>query len=905
MVEVDGITFHRRVRVLLDTWKDSKNSSDFGNADSLLLIAGSTDDDVGYQKTSCLQLWLWGYEFPDTITLFLENKLVFMTSQKKASIIETVKNIKGVENVEIEFLIRSKDESVNKGHFATLISYMKGSRSGTSMGMLAKDKVQGKFIKEWRDNFNDSGIQEVDITAGISTVLASKDELDLENIKQACKLTSLIMKNYFIEEFQSIIDQGKKITHEKLATLTESCLTDEKRRNKVKFPKEGKETNYKFLLELQAHLMSSIKDGILCSELYQIALDYVSKSRPELKDNFVKNIGFGIGIEFKESAYSLSSKSSRSLKPGMVLNLVVGFSNLENPDAKDARSKIYSLLLSDIIQVKENGAELLTSFDKDFKDISWEMNDDNESEEDVIAEPVRNGRSSAVLKTKLREKDEDMTTEQRRALHQKQLAEQRNSEGKQRFSESADTGKGLEKATFRKFECYRQESLLPKNVDQLRTLVKHEEGEITYLRFNFLTPGQSIGKKEAVQPFENPNATFVKTIMYKSTDFSRFGEIHRDVSDFKKEIQKREAERKEMSDLVEQAKLIEVKGRRPLLLREVFVRPAIDSGKRLPGDLEIHTNGLRYQSGLRSDSKIDILFSNIKHLFYQPCDGELIVVLHIRLNNPIIIAKKKHKDIQFYREVSEASFDETGNRKRRYNQGDDDEFAAEQEERRRRAQLNQDFKQFADKIKDASKKLVDVDMPLRDLGFQGVPFKQPVLLLPTVNCLVHLIEPPFLVVTIAEIEIVHLERVRFGLKNFDLVVVFKDFSQPVQHINCIPTDQLEHVKEWLDSVDVAYTEGPTNLSWPQIMKTINEDPANFFEEGGWSFLQPESENEEDDEEDGSEYVPSEDADESSDDSDEDYSESGSDASYSEESEEESGEDWDELDRKAAKVKFDT
>jgi nucleosome binding factor SPN SPT16 subunit len=31
-------------------------------------------------------------------------------------------------------------------------------------------------------------------------------------------------------------------------------------------------------------------------------------------------------------------------------------------------------------------------------------------------------------------------------------------------------------------------------------------------------------------------------------------------------------------------------------------------------------------------------------------------------------------------------------------------------------------------------------------------------------------------------------------------------------------------------------EGPVNLNWGQIMKTINENPLEFFREGGWSFL---------------------------------------------------------------------
>lgn len=88
-------------------------------------------------------------------------------------------------------------------------------------------------------------------------------------------------------------------------------------------------------------------------------------------------------------------------------------------------------------------------------------------------------------------------------------------------------------------------------------------------------------------------------------------------------------------------------------------------------------------------------------MLFQPCDGELIVVLHIHLKNPIIIGKKKAKDIQFIREASDASFDETGNKKRRKNYQDEDELQSEQEERKRRSDLNKYFKAFADKIAEA------------------------------------------------------------------------------------------------------------------------------------------------------------------------------------------------------------
>jgi len=90
-----------------------------------------------------------------------------------------------------------------------------------------------------------------------------------------------------------------------------------------------------------------------------------------------------------------------------------------------------------------------------------------------------------------------------------------------------------------------------------------------------------------------------------------------------------------------------------------------------------------------------------------------------------------------------------------------------------------------------------IDIPVRELGFYGVPFRQNVLLQPTRDCLVHLTDPPFLVVPLAEVEVASLERILFGLKNFDIIFIFKDHSMPPQHVDSIPMNYLEPVKEWL------------------------------------------------------------------------------------------------------------
>ncbi|RKP24079.1 FACT complex subunit-domain-containing protein, partial [Syncephalis pseudoplumigaleata] len=702
-------------------------------------------------------------------------------------------------------------------------------------------------------------------------------------------------------------------------------------------PPKSQEKNYAFLLDLQSKLVDTLRKGTPLNEVYGKAQSLIRARRPDLEKHFVKNCGF-MGIEFRESLYVINAKNTRKLEPGMVINLSVGLQNLELANASDPKQATYALQLIDTVLVTEDGPQVLTDCSKSANDISYFFKAGQEDDaKDAVDEQRRSAptrpTSTAVLKTKFRsEAQDEESAEQRRQVHQRELAERRQREGMDRFADRQDADQNAGKPAIKKFESYRRVESLPNGLESCRIVVdrrahtvilpvyglavpfhlsaiknisKSEEGDHVLLRFNFVTPGQPGSRKED-QPFEDPNATFVRALLYRSPDTNRFMQLYKDITDLKKDLNKRDAETKEMEDIVSQGRLIELAGKcRPRIrLPLVFIRPTLE-GKRVPGELQIHQNGLRYQSPLNVNLRVDLLFSNIKHLFFQPCDNELIVLLHVHLHHPVMMGKKKTKDIQFYREAADNQFDETGNRRRRQHYGDEDELAAEQEERRRRMHLNKEFKQFADRISDmASSALlhprVAVDVPFRDLGFFGVPFRANVLLQPTTDCLVFLSDPPFLVVTIADIEIAHLERVQFGLKNFDMVFVFKDFKRQPVHINTIPMTQLDNVKEWLDSVDVPFTEGPVNLNWTAIMKTINADPAAFFEEGGWSFLREKSDDEEVTESESASEFEASDSDRSQSYSDEDsegiYSEDASEDEMDES--EESGEDWDELDRKA-------
>jgi len=340
-------------------------------------------------------------------------------------------------------------------------------------------------------------------------------------------------------------------------------------------------------------------------------------------------------------------------------------------------------------------------------------------------------------------------------------------------------------------------------------------------------------------------------------------------------------------------------------LRDVNVRPSV-GGKKAPGTLELHATGLRFLTS--RGEKLDLIFKNIKLAFFQPAEKEILVIIHFHLHNPIMIGKKKTKDVQFYVEVMEASYALDQTRRSGY---DPDELEEEQRERAMRARMNQEFQNFVKKVEEQAKDL-EFDIPYRDLGFYGVPNKSTSFIMPAVNALVELTEPPWLVVALNDIEVAHFERVVYGLKNFDLVLVLKDFSIKPLQINSINMEHLEPLKSWLDSCNIKFYEGPANLNWTSIMKHVNEiGLEGFYDDGGWKFLNMQGSSDEEGGEESdaeSEFQPSGDEESGDDDDDDDddsegsdfvdESESGSDAEGSLDSDESEGQDWDELDRKA-------
>lgn len=364
-----------------------------------------------------------------------------------------------------------------------------------------------------------------------------------------------------------------------------------------------------------------------------------------------------------------------------------------------------------------------------------------------------------------------------------------------------------------------------------------------------------------------------------------------------------------------QEKLVRTKNERVPRLADLTMRP-VALGRKTQGNLEAHTNGLRFIS-TRSEV-VDIMYNNIKYAIFQPCESEIMVLIHFHLKNPIMIGKKKHSDVQFFTEVIDASQAVDNSRRSMY---DPDEMDDEQRERQLRKRLNQAFKEFCKKVDAVAKKNgynLEFDIPYRDLGFTGNPHKEMVTIMPTLNCLVNLTETPFFVVDLESVDHVHFERVTYMSKAFDMVLINKDFNKQPWRIDMIPNGDKEAIQDWLTDMELTYTEGPMNLNWKQIMNTVKEDDRFYVDteedevtkkEAGWEFLRMfgnDDDEDEDPDEDDSEFdedkVASAESDEESEvenfDSDVDEEEEEDDFDADEELEEQ-GMDWDEMEAEAA------
>lgn len=365
-------------------------------------------------------------------------------------------------------------------------------------------------------------------------------------------------------------------------------------------PTKSQEANYAFLLSLHDTVMKEVRDGVVAKDLYNKAVSHVRSKKPELEGHLVKNIGAGIGIELRDANMVLNAKNTRMLKNGMTLSITVGLTDVKDPDSKG--NNVYSMVITDTVRVGESGAHVFTKdAGVDMDSVSFYFGDDEEPAKP--AKEKKETKSSAVAsrnvtRTKLRAERPTQINEgaeARRREHQKELAAKKTKEGLDRFTGTTGDDNGAAQKKFKRFESYKRDNQLPAKVKDLTVYVdqkastvivpimgrpvpfhistiknasKSDEGEYAYLRINFLSPGQGVGRKDD-QPFEDPSAHFVRNLTLRSKNDARLAQVAQDITELRKTALRREQEKKEMEDVIEQDKLVEIRSKLPCFSNDV------------------------------------------------------------------------------------------------------------------------------------------------------------------------------------------------------------------------------------------------------------------------------------------------------------------------------------------------
>ena len=87
-----------------------------------------------------------------------------------------------------------------------------------------------------------------------------------------------------------------------------------------------------------------------------------------------------------------------------------------------------------------------------------------------------------------------------------------------------------------------------------------------------------------------------------------------------------------------------------------------------------------------------------------------------------------------------------------------------------------------------------------------------------------------------DIDTVVFERVCFGIKNFDLAIIFKDFTT-FKRINSVPVEYIEELKSYFDDIDVIYAESEAPFNWNVLLNHIKDTFEDWIADGAWRFLQ--------------------------------------------------------------------
>ena len=577
-------------------------------------------------------------------------------------------------------------------------------------------------------------------------------------------------------------------------------------------PTQRDKNNYSALYKIHNKVMKSIKEGRVFNEIYKDAMKYCKSNYKDLIDHLPSNFGFGIGYEFKESCLLINKKNERKVKRGNVLTVITSLKDLTGFKER----KKYSMHLADTVMVDNHGnvINLTEENPSNFEDIGYKIEDNKTNNR------ISNERESSDKKiSRTGRKRQNIEVEHRRRITMKKNQKKQLDLKMKELMKKVEDGffeellQPTKKIDLEKVKAYSErdfpinadrrkihvdydnfcillpfnKQLFPFHVMCLKNVSTSIEDDFMKLRVNFITP--AVANTDIAFPtIESFGSSpiYIKELTFRSKKIDEMKITAKQI----KELIKKFKLKSKLSDLSIVNNRKELLKTKLVTLDDIYMRPSL-AGKKSVGYLTSYANGFKFVS--KKNDIFEIFLSNIKHAIFKPSQDDAIVAIYLDFFNPMVINKKLQKGAMFFITIGEA-VDKTYERKSKRPQFN--EYEEEEIEQKETEKWNKRFSDFVSYTEKNWKKDKSFEMPYSEFGFLGFHSSDNVYALPTANCLVSLVETPF-VITLDDIEIVSIERLSDYIKTFDIVIIFKDYTKPVFTINNIPKESLDTIKLWL------------------------------------------------------------------------------------------------------------
>ncbi|KAG0437360.1 FACT complex subunit SPT16 [Dictyocoela muelleri] len=829
---------------------------------ALIVYLGKNVESDDFTWNSAYFLFILGYEFPNTIMIIGSDKVMFITSHKKAKILKQLAFVKFNNGDKENNNNKDDDKSCNETNDSNdndviiiekekdnddIPSIIKRIEETFGNEFVAAQIVENNLYNDLLKHFKLSNIEN-------SNLFSEKTRPELENTLKSSDCSFYLLKKMI----NIIVENKERISSKQISEKIEEML-DLKIRD---FPHDQRKVDFIYSpfvqsgdFELSKFPENPFSELFLKEKLTLVAMgmryNYYSSevarslliNEYEMKEDYM--------TLFKTRDFIIEMINNDSVKNGILTNELVKKAKeyykktFKNNKSDELTLEIFSTGIMNkecVPEMINNNSSIVVNMILGstkplvLKDtiviVDKVVNPPKDSPQEYIATVEFSRRRAQRNIKRIKETEKNIARNENQIELMSNLIEEMIEHYKMKPKADIKSEAGVEDEYF----SYQRENLLMRT-DRLAVDVKNKillipiYGYCVPFHIFYVKSISKIGDDMIKINFKENKVSEMRSLTYKAKK-DYIDCIFNEISELRRAFINHE------DMVVEQEDLKEIMGRK-IVLSEVYMRTDGRAGKKKCSNLEIHENGFRFYD----DSPVDILFKNVKHMIFQESGIEERAMIHISLVSPLIIGKnnsvsgKKTHNIQFYRDTGTIVAVDTSKVGRNE---DYIERMLEQENELKRRETNEEFKKFIKRIEEVSS--IRAEVPFREQGFYGVPHKERVFLMPTENLIMNIFEFPPTVIPLSEIEIVNFERVSIGVRTFDMVVVFKNKTFHV--IQTIDYEYLEPLKDFLNQKNIVYIETAVNINWSNLLKVVLRDPINFYEQGGWADLQPNREDSE-------------------------------------------------------------